>query len=149
MNWDKTPAIVRYIGESNQQFTNGKQYKAFFLEYRQGVRNILHVRDNSGEISDFTTVEDFEVIIDEDNVLNLNEATVRCITHKYDGSMLELKYGRGYKAIGCDKDGFFLVMDESYDCYFYPPEFFEVIQDEKGILTQRSIYCNYKGRDVN
>ncbi|WP_295088081.1 hypothetical protein [Ruminococcus sp.] len=149
MKWDKSPAIVQYTGNSNKQFTKGKQYEAFFVEYRQGVRNILHVRDNSGEISDFTTVEDFEVIIDEDNVLNLNEATVRCITHKYDGSMLELKYGREYKAIGCDKDGFFLVMDESYDCYFYPPEFFEVIQDEKGILTQRSIYCNYKGRDVN
>ena len=149
MKWNKKPAIVRYIGKTNQKFTNSKQYEAFFLEYWQGVRNSLHVRDNSGEIDDFNPFEDFEVITDEDNVLNYDEATVRCITHKFDGSILALKYGTDYKAIGCDKDGLFLVMDESYDCYFYPSDSFKIIKDEKGILSQRSIYRNYKGRDVH
>ena len=148
MKWDKSPAIVRYIGNSNKQFTNGNQYEAFFLEYWQGVRNSLHVRNNSGEITDFNRFEDFEIISDEDNVLNFYEATVRCTSHQFDGVDLELRYGKEYKAIGCDKDGYFLVMDESYDCYFYPPEFFEIINDEHGILAQRSVYYNYSGRDV-
>lgn len=148
MKWDKSPAIVRYIGNSNKQFTNGNQYEAFFLEYWQGVRNSLHVRNNSGEITDFNRFEDFEVISDKDNVLNFYEALVRCITHKYDGLKLELRYGKEYKAIGCDKDGYFLVMDESYDCYFYPHEFFKIINDEHSILAQRSVYYNYSGKDI-
>ena len=145
MKWDKSPAFVRYIGNSNKQFTKGKQYEAFFVEYWQGVRNSLHVRNNSGEITDFNRFEEFEVISDEENVLNSYEALVRCITHKYDCLNLELRYGKEYKAIGCDKDGYFLVMDESCDCYFYPSEFFEIKQDEHGILSQRSVYYNYKG----
>ena len=149
MKWDKSPAIVRYIGNSNKQFTKGKQYEAFFVEYSQGVRNSLHVRNNSGEITDFNRFEDFEVISDKDNVLNFYEATVRCITHKFDGMNLELRYGKEYKAIGCDKDGYLLVMDESFDCYFYSPEFFEIIDDEHEIMLQRSVYYNYREQDVH
>ena len=149
MKWDKSPAIVQYTGNSNKQFTKGKQYEAFFVEYRQGVRNSLHVRNNSGEITDFNRFEVFEVISDEDNVLNSYEALVRCITHKFNDIISGLRYEKEYKAIGCDKDGYFLVMDESCDCYFYPPEFFEIINDEHVILSQRSIYYNYSGRDVN
>ena len=138
------PAIVRYIGKSNDKFTTGNEYEAFFLEYWQGVRHSIHVRDNYGEISDFIPFEDFKVVSDEDNVLNLYEAIVKCISHKYEDTISGLIYGKEYTAIGCDKDGLFLVMDESFDCYFYPSDIFEVINDEHSILKRNSVYysCN-------
>ncbi len=148
MSWDLKPAIVKYVGKDTQKFTNGKQYEAYFLEYWQGVRNSLHVRNDSGVITDFNPFEEFEIISDTDNVLNLYEAIIRCITHKYDDMIMGLRYGKEYKAIGCDKDGFYLVMDESYECYFYPADIFEIVSDEHGILSHRSIYYNYNGRDV-
>ncbi|MBO7396195.1 MAG: hypothetical protein J6U16_08795 [Ruminococcus sp.] len=40
------PAIVRYIGLTNKDFTNGKEYEAFF-EYWDDVRDNLHVRTYS------------------------------------------------------------------------------------------------------
>lgn len=148
MKWQKKPAIVRYIGKSNVKFTNGRQYEAFFLEYWEGVRNSLHVRDNDGTITDFNPFEDFEILSDEDDVLNYHEATVRCITYKHDNRASSLVFGKEYKAIGRDKDGLYLVMDESYCCYFYQADDFEIINDEYGILSQRSIYYNFHGRDV-
>ena len=148
MAWQKKPAIVRYIGKNNKNFTLGKQYEAFFLEYWEGKRNSLHVRNNSGDITDFNPFEDFEVIVDEDNVLNLYEAIVRCKTHKYDDLVAGLRYGKEYKAIGCDKDGLYLVMDDSYDCYFYPAETFEIVSDEYEILSHQSVFYNYHGRNV-
>jgi len=40
----------------------------------------------------------------------------------------------------------FLVMDNSYCCYFYPPDFFfEIISDEHGILNKRSVYYSFHG----
>lgn len=141
MTWQKRPAIVRYIGKTNNGFTNGKEYEAFFVEYWGDVRNNLHVRDNSGEITNWNQFEEFEVISDEDNVLNLYEARVRCIAYKYKSPMLfELKYGSEYIAIGCDKHGNYLVKDESGLCYYYPPDYFEVVNDEHGILSHRTIY---------
>ena len=148
MPWQKRPAIVRHIGTGNQDFTFGKQYEAFFLEYWQGERNSLHVRNDSGVIFDFNPFEDFEVIADEDNVLNLHEAIVRCRTHKYDDMIDGLRFGKEYKAIGRDKDGLYLVMDESYDCYFYPADIFDIVSDEHDILSHRSVYYNFKGQDV-
>lgn len=113
------------------------------MEYWQGQRNSLHVRGNDGKITDFNLLEDFVVLSDEDNLLNDYEATVRCITDRYDD--ISLVSGSVYKAIGRDKDGLYLVMDESSDCYFYPADAFEVIYDEHGILTRRSVYYNYNG----
>ena len=88
------------------------------------------------------------MIADEDNVLNLHEAIVRCNTHKYDDMIAGLRYGKEYKAIGRDKDGLYLVMDESCDCYFYPADIFEIVSDEHDILSHRSVYYNFNGRDV-
>ena len=141
--YNKKPAQVKYIGASSEKFTNGKTYNAYFLEYWQGERNSLHVMDNSGKISDFNPFEDFEVIEDEDNVLNTYEATVKCIAREYDDNSFDLTYGNLYKAIGREKDGLFLVMDDSYDCYFYSPRCFEIISDEHGLLSHRSIYYSY------
>ncbi len=145
--YNKKPAQVKYIGSSSEKFTNGKTYNAYFLEYWQGERNSLHVMDNSGEISDFNPFEDFEVIEDTDNVLNTYEAIVKCVTHKYDSELFDLTYGKLYKAIGRDKDGLFLVMDDSFDCYFYSPDWFEIISDEHDLLSHRSIYYSFDNCD--
>ena len=141
------PAIVQYNGTSNQKFTHGKKYEAFFLEYWEGVRDSLHVRGNDGLVTDFNKFDDFTVISDEDNLLNNYEAIVRCVTHAYDDELFDLNYGSEYKAIGRDKDGMYLVMDESYCCYFYEPDCFEVIEDRHGILSRRSVYYSYGGGD--
>lgn len=77
---------------------------------------------------------------DVDNVLNTHEATVRCITHEYDNELFDLTYGKKYKAIGRDRDGLYLVMDDSHDCYFYLPTCFEIVSDEYDILSHRSVY---------
>ena len=138
------PAVVKYIGLDTEQFTYGNEYEAFFLEYWQGKRDSLHVRGNNGEITDFNPFEDFEVISDEGNLLNDYEAIVRCITRRYDDEILALTFGKEYKAIGRDKDGLYLVMDDSCDCYFYPPEFFEIVSDEHGILSYQSVYYSYR-----
>lgn len=142
--YNKKPAIVKFVGkESRGQFTYGKEYEAYLLEYWQGKRINLHARGDDGKITYFNTFESFEVISDEDNVLNLYEAVVECITHRFDDELLDIKYGKRYKAIGRDKDGMYLVMDESHDCYFYPPQDFKIIEDEHGILDYCSLYYSY------
>ena len=142
--YNKKPAIVKYIGEKeNEEFSYGKEYDAFFLEYWQGKRDSLHVKGNSGEITDFNPFEDFEVILDEDNVLNRNEAIVECLTHNFDEEVFGVKYGKQYKALGRDKDGLYLIMDETYDCYFYAPGYFKIIEDKHGLLSRCSLYYNF------
>lgn len=142
--YNKKPAIVKYIGKKeNEEFSYGKEYDAFFLEYWQGKRDSLHVKGNSGEITDFNPFEDFEVVLDEDNVLNTNEAIVECLTHNFDEELFGVKYGKQYKALGRDKDGLYLIMDETYDCYFYPPGYFKIIEDKNGLLSRCSLYYNF------
>ena len=104
-----------------------KRYEAFFLEYWEGVRNSLHVRGNDGRITDFNTFEDFIVISDDDNLLNDKEATVRCITHRFDNMIGGLTYGEEYKAIGRDKAGMIIVKDDSACCYFYNSSGFVIV----------------------
>ena len=141
------PAIVEYIGLSNDKFTNGKRYEAYFLEYWEGVRNSLHVRGNDGRVTDFNPFEDFIVISDDDLLLNDYEATVRCITHRLDGLLGGLTYGKEYKAIGKDAAGMFLVKDDSTCCYFYNPSDFVIADDPHGILTRSSVYYNFSKLD--
>lgn len=136
-------AIVRFVGNQDNckldrsekyRFINGHLYNAYFLEYWQGERTSLHVKGEDGEVSDFNPFDDFEVIEDCDNVLNDHEAIVRCVTHDYDEKLFDLTYGHKYKAIGFDINGMFLVMDDSYDCYFYPCNKFEIVKDPYGVL---------------
>lgn len=135
INFNK-PAVVRYNAKSNRKFTNGKLYKAYFIEYWEGERTSLHVRGNDGTITDFNHLEDFEIISDEGNLLNNYEATVQCITHKYDHLICGITFGKEYKVIGRDSDGHYLVLDESNCCYFYPNDVFKIIDDPYGILTK-------------
>lgn len=130
------------------EFTLGYDYLAYFLEYWQGVRNSLHVKCNTGEIVDFIPFEDFIVINDEDNVLNYKEAIVKCISKESKDDLLEIKYGNLYKALGIKKDErtnklAYLVMDESYDCYFYPSNYFVIIEDDYNILNESSASSDY------
>ena len=116
------------------RFLFGHLYNAYFLEYWQGERTSLHVKGEDGAINDFNQLSDFEVVEDTDGVLNGHEATVRCVTHAYEGDLASLYYGREYKAIGFTKSGTILVMDESLDCYFYPHDAFEIVSDTYGVL---------------
>jgi len=142
------PAIVEYQGRSSKKFTKGKQYEAFFLEYWEGVRNSLHVRGNDGRVTDFNPFEYFALISDDDNLLNDYEATVKCITRRFeDIAGCHLIYGKEYKAIGRDKAGMFLVMDESFCCYFYNFSDFVIVDDPHGILARRSVYYSYHGEN--
>lgn len=144
INFNK-PAVVRYNAKSNRKFTKGKLYEAYFIEYWEGERTSLHVRGNDGTITDFNPLEDFEIISDEGKLLNNYEATVQCITHKYDHFMCCVTFGKEYKAIGRDKNGLLLVMDDSYSCYFYPNDVFKIINDPYGILEETSVYYNFRG----
>jgi hypothetical protein len=152
--YNKKPAIVKYIGDEGQMlipntkipmFTLGKTYEAYFLEYWEGERNAIHVRGNDGEIRYFVDFNNFEIVRDEDNVLNHYEAIVKCIasSSEEDDEYLETTVGKEYKAIGRDKDGYYLVMDNTYNCYFYEPCLFEIVSDPHGILREQSIYCSY------
>lgn len=140
-----TPAKVRYINVSTKDFTKGQIYNAYFVEYWQGVRNSLHVENNSGKITDFNPFEKFEIVCDPENVLNFNEAIIKCITRRYEKDKLlgRLTFGKEYKAIGRDKDGLYLVMDDSWDCYFYPPNCFKIICDANKILQKQSVYYSF------
>lgn len=122
---------------TSYKFVYGQLYNAYFLEYWQGERTSLHVKGSNNEIDDFNPIEDFEIVEDIDDVLNTHEATVRCITHKYDGDVFNMNYGEEYKSIGFNKSGLILVMDESWDCYFYPRKAFEVVKDEHGVLNEK------------
>lgn len=141
---DIIPAKVKYNGKATKRFTPGRIYDAYLVEYWQGVRNSLHVKGNDDKITDFNSLEDFEIVEDIDDVLNLNEAIVECITHDFDNESFCIKYGQQYKAIGMDREGLYLVMDDSFDCRFYRAECFKIIDDKHEILKSKSIYYSYR-----
>lgn len=148
----KTPAIVKYIGEPNkyqhlahhtdkQIFIVGDLYEAYFLEYVEGTRDAIHVKCNDGVIRFlYISLSDFEIVSDEDNVLNYDEAIVRCITHEFDDEWDDIAFGKEYKAIGKHEDGSYLVMDGTACCYDYAAFFFEVVSDPNGVLND-SVDC--------
>lgn len=126
----------------SKQFNYGKLYQARGLEYWEGVRNGLVVETNMDDgYESFIPFEDFEIVCDPDNVLNNYEAEVRCINPNYDEEY-EIKYGSVYKAIGMDREGYYLVMDGTYCCYFYPGKDFEILSDPDGVLGSESL-CDY------
>ena len=136
-------AKVRYIGSDKNlvtgHFTYGKTYDAYYIEFWQGERKGLVAKDDKGEIWDFNQLDQFEIINDTDHVLNDFVAIVECKTHEYDDNLFDLNYGKRYKAIGCNQNGGYLVMDESYDCYWYPASCFTIIDDSHHLLQPGSI----------
>lgn len=145
------PAKVRFIGDDNYHeghFTRGQVYDAYFLEYWNGLRNSLHVMDNEGNIQDFKPLEDFEVLEDPDNLLSHAEAVVRCIGPTQRSRGGGVIHGQEYIAIGRDVDGLYLVKDCSDNCFFYPPDLFEVVSDPEHILDHLSLYYSAESGDI-
>ena len=141
--WDKEPATVRYLGKSTDNIVHGKCYKAFFIEYWEAERENLHVLDETGEIKYWYLMEDFEIIEDKDNVLNLYSAKVKCVTHKYSRErIVELQYGQIYEAIAVSSDGYYLVHTGSHN-YYYPPKDFEVLEDPHEVLKHKLHFLWY------
>ena len=128
---------------TKNRFIYGNVYNAYFLEYWQGKRDSLHVKGEDGAIVDFIPLSDFEIISDEDNVLNNDEAIVKCVVHDYDNEVFAVKYGKKYKALGINNYGLYLVVDESGDCYFYLNSMFEIVNDKSNILDKDKHYPVY------
>ena len=116
------------------KFQKGKIYNAYFLEYWQGERDSLHVKGEDGRIDDFIPLGDFEIVEDADGVLGTNEAIVRCVSSAGDDEF-GITFEKEYKALGVNKNGAYLIMDNSTDCYFYPPDEFETVSDPHGVLN--------------
>ncbi len=145
------PAKVRFIGDDYRHeghFTQGQVYDAYFLEYWNGLRNSLHVMDNAGNIQDFKPLEDFEVLEDPDNLLSQAEAVVRCVGPTLRSRGGGVIHGEEYIAIGRDVDGLYLVKDNSDNCFFYPPDLFEVVSDPEHILDHLSLYYSAESGDI-
>ena len=145
--WDKEPATVRYVGETTESIIHGKLYKALFIEYWEAEREKLIVLDETGWINNWYLLEDYEIIEDKDNVLNLYSAKVRCITHEYSRERIVCpEYGEVCEAIAVSSDGYYLVHAGSHN-YYYSPEDFEVLEDSHGVLLHRLPFLRYGSDD--
>ena len=143
MTKDFVPAKVIYIGDNGtarSDFTIGNEYDAYLLEYQRGVRNILHVRNNYGIIVDHVPLNEIKVVSDPSEILQFKEAVVIFITQ--ENKFPKLKYGKQYRAIGCDKDGYYLVEDDSRSCFFYESSHFKIKSDPDDILSHETVYSN-------
>lgn len=117
------------------RFINGRNYKAFFLDFCQGVRDVLEIEDANGEKLDFVPMEDFQIIDDEFGVLQDKRAFVRCIVE-----MPDLTLGKIYIALKLDEtNSRYYVLDNSSDCYYYDKKLFVVVDDKHMILTKQKL----------
>ena len=143
MKKDFVPAKVLYIGENDvaqKGFVIGNEYDAYLVEYRKGVRNIIHVRNDFGIIVDNISINEFNVVSDPGGIFELKEAKVTFI--KPNKKFPKLTYGKQYQAIGCDKYSYFLVKDDSKNCYFYESSLFKIDSDPEDILSHETVYGN-------
>ena len=143
--YKKKPAKVEYIESITHCYpniTSGKVYSAYFIEYWQGERRNLHLKNDKGVIDYWYDLKDFKIIEDVDYVLNFKEAKVRCIRESHSFSELalgniELTNGKEYIAIGIGgglMGGLCLILEVSYDHYFYPHAMFEIVSDPDNFL---------------
>ena len=113
-------------------FIKDKLYKAFFLDYCQGERNVIEVQTENGEVIDYVPINDFEIIEDRYNVLNDKIARIKCVNVN---GQKDLQIGKEYIALKSNEDRtMFLVLDDSFDTYYYPKENFTVLDDKDKIL---------------
>ncbi|MDD3242463.1 MAG: hypothetical protein PHD32_01915 [Eubacteriales bacterium] len=138
----RRPAAVRFVGngqgengKSDPNFTLGRVYPAYFLEYSRGRRSALHVSCDGGTVFCGAPLERFEVILDLDGALTTPEAVVRCVKPAR-GSLTP---GRMYRALGYERgrDGspVYLVEDDSGRSQFYPAQCFEILVDHQSVLA--------------
>ena len=115
-------------------FINGKEYKAYFLDYCQGVCDVLEVRAENDEILSFVPISDFEIVFDEHKILNNKQAIVRCVNAE---NYMDLHVGKDYVALKMHpKKPYIYVLDDSGDCYYYPKGNFIIVEDKERILTK-------------
>ena len=121
--------------EKRFHFIKGERYKAFFLDFCQGVRDVLEIEDANGEKLDFVPLEDFQVIDDKYDILQDKRAFVKCIAKRPD-----LTLGEKYIALRLDENNnSYYVLDNSKDCYYYDKKLFIVVEDKHMILTKQRI----------
>lgn len=107
-------------------FKKNKEYKAYFLDYCQGQRDVLEVAAENGEILTYVPLADFEIVADEDNVLKDTYIMVKCIK----ATQKDLTLNKKYKALKTDKaNKWYYVLDNSQDCYYYPKELFQIVEE--------------------
>jgi hypothetical protein len=112
-------------------FVRNKEYKAYFLDYCQGVRDVLEVETELGTVETFIPLSDFKIVSDEFDILNEKHAIVVCLNADNQKDLTE---GKRYKALK-KREGQLYILDDSSDCYYYPKELFEIIEDKDGILN--------------
>ena len=112
-------------------FVRNKEYKAYFLDYCQGVRDVLEVETELGTVETFIPLSDFKIVSDEFDVLNEKYAIVVCLNADNRNDLTE---GKRYKALRKNEHGLY-ILDDSSDCYYYSKELFEIIEDKDGILN--------------
>ncbi|NLI93112.1 MAG: hypothetical protein GX434_13295 [Peptococcaceae bacterium] len=66
------PALVRFKGNTNEEIIHGKIYKAYSLDYWNNELKCLYIKDETGEISGWHDLDEFEVIEDKDNVISFS-----------------------------------------------------------------------------
>jgi hypothetical protein len=142
----KEPALVRFIGNERDyirsdaglpSFIAGHTYKAYLLDIWEGEWENLNVEDETGRVTNFNLLSDFEVIEDYGDILSARPAKVRCIESTTTG-IFGVRAGKVYDCIGYSwQPGFvYYVADESYDTLPYSPELFEVVDDPDDILDE-------------
>lgn len=111
-------------------FRKGQEYKAYFLDYCQGERNVLDIEAENGEILSFVPLSDFEIVLDKDKVLEDFYFVVKYVK-SIEGDFLtpNLTLNKKYKVLKIDKKNkLYYVLDNSGDCYYYPKEFFQIVE---------------------
>ena len=112
--------------EVTPYFRKGQEYKAYFLDYCQGERNVLDIEAENGEILSFVPLCDFEIVSDKENILSDDYFLVKCIKD----NVKDLTKNKVYKALK-ESDKCYYVLDNSFDCYYYLKEFFEIYNENK------------------
>ena len=131
----KHAAIVRFVDSPNKYYngeatlTNGKHYNALFTEFFGIKRSNLWIINDLGEAEYFYELEDFEVISDPDGVLKDHRATLKCIK-----DITGITLGKKYRAIGKNTTDY-LICDDWLKTTFFPKEYFEILEDVDGILS--------------
>lgn len=126
-------------GECNKEkmrlFLKGKEYRAYFLDYCQGERNVLEVAGENDRLETFIPISDFEIISDDYQILQDKYAIAKCV--KSNGQM-DLTLNKNYKILKkLPNKNHFYVLDDSCDCYYYPSDNFEIIEDKYGLLKDK------------
>ena len=129
-------------------FIKGQEYKAYFLDYCQGERNVLDIEAENGEILSFVPLCDFEIVSDKENILNDDYFLVKCIKD----NVKDLTKNKVYKALK-ESDKCYYVLDNSFDCYYYLKEFFEIYNENKmtrfgEIISYIDFFKTCKSKDV-